>query len=96
LYFENSHSFEDFKSLKVINCYTVRIIEIFKSVFEGKDYSSSQLIEFGELIKTKPSLRKDFIFCLQKYRLEGKFTITKENLDHIIQLLHVFLDIVNL
>lgn len=92
-YFEHSET-EDFKNLKVINCYTLRIVEIFKSVFEGKEYSASSLIEFNELIKGKPTLRKDFIFCLQKYRLDGKFSITKENLNNIIELLNIFLDVV--
>lgn len=43
-------------------------------------------------MENSPEGRKNFILCLQKFRTIGKFEISDDKLEHIEEILNLFLD----
>lgn len=49
---------------------TKQMIDIFKSTFEG-EATAAEIDQLKVLFKNDENLRKDFILCLQKFRINN-------------------------
>lgn len=53
---------------------TLRMVEIFKAVFDGS--SNEEMIEeLKFLLEGDEKMRKDFILCLQQFRINNEFEL---------------------
>lgn len=68
-------------------------MEIFKSIFESES-TVSMVSELRSLFRGDERIRKDFILCLQQYRINSLFEFSWARKERIIACINVFLEIV--
>ena len=69
------------------------MVEIFKSIFESES-TVSMVSELRSLFRGDERIRKDFILCLQQYRINSLFEFSWARKERIIACINVFLEIV--
>lgn len=49
--------------------------------------------ELSEILQRDEKMRKDFILCLQRYRINNKFELPLHNKESILECINIFLNI---